>query len=136
MEQETPRSRRLGEEWVLRVSPGGCSRLQATGPSACSLLGEECRHPWETKGHGPPEGGETEDSSIAGSRVLGLSPENLLSALFSCWGSTLSSVLPRALQPHSAISVTCSFLESIFVCLGERKLNLVGGGDQDIYSVE
>lgn len=24
MEQETPRSRRLGEEWVLRVSPGGC----------------------------------------------------------------------------------------------------------------
>lgn len=64
-----------------------------------------------------------------------LSPENLLSALFSCWGSTLSSVLPRAFLPYSAISATCSFLESIFVCLGERKLNLVGGGDQDIYSV-
>lgn len=42
----------------------------------------------------------------------------------------LSSPLPRALQPHRAFSVACAFLEFILVPLGERELNLAGGGDQ------
>lgn len=48
--------------------------------------------------------------SISGSRVLGLSPKNLLFKIFSWQGPILSSLLPRALQPHGAFSVACSFL--------------------------
>lgn len=86
----------VGSEGLSR----GLRWLQARGPSAFSLLGR-CGDVHRGQGDSPLAGRRDRKLYHPGSRVLGLSPKNLLSALFSWQGPILSSLEPSSHTVHS-----------------------------------